>query len=255
MLKNEYSDTFTQSKYETLTYEPGLQDSGDLEASTKTINAPAEASGTANADYHASLTLPKPDDVRLAVKRICARFEVVIDSIASGDIALYCRVYVDVQDAAHRLFDMEWTAAGDKLTAVDTTKDELPAIYDLLRDGAAHTFYFFFWKTGSGEGITISTVRVWEGLGSHIVGAGTPCLDIIHTGFLSGFMACGVAGSGSAMLRLCQGIQDETYLWYVVSAGIETAIPFTMGENLGIAANSTINTDLIHLIRIILIIK
>jgi len=255
MYEKEYSDTTEKGKYETLIYQPGLQDSGDLENDIRTITNTLEATGLVNADYQVSLTIPKPEDVRLLIKRICARLEVTIDAIPAVNTALYCRVYVDVQNTDHRLFDLNWTSAGNKLTAVDTCSGERIDIFDLLRDGTAHTFYFFFWRTGAGDGISISTVRLWEGIGSHIVGAGTPCLGIVHTGFLSGFIACGNVGSGNPILRLCQGIQDDTYLWYIVSANIEVTVPLIIGENFGIAVNATLNTDFTFLIRAIFILK
>ncbi|MDO9333406.1 MAG: hypothetical protein Q7T57_02650 [Dehalococcoidales bacterium] len=255
MFTKEYSDTQAKEKLEVLAYQPGLQDSGDLEAGAKAITAVTEASGLGNATYTASLTLPKPSDARLIVKRICARLQVTVDTIPSGDTNLYCRVYVDEQNAAHRLFDADWTSTGAKLLALDTHAGALATIFDLLKDGASHTFYFFFWKAGTGSGITISLLQLWEGVGSKIVGAGTPCLGISHTGLLSGFMACSKVGSGSTALRLCQGTQDTTYLWYIISTASESPVPLTMGVNFGIAINTTVDTDLAYLLRIILVLR
>ena len=113
-----------QEKIETIVYSPSVKDSGDLESATKTITATAEASGSANADYNAVLTLPDPDDARLVVKRIAARLAVTIDSFDTATI-LYCRVYVDAQDADHLLFDESWNSTGAKLAAEDT---RLPSI-------------------------------------------------------------------------------------------------------------------------------
>ena len=255
MFTKEYSDTPSKEKLEVLLYQPGLQDSGDLEPATKTITAAVEASGLGNATYSASLTLPKPSDDRLVVKRICARLQVTIDTIAGGDTDLYCRVYVDGQDANHRLFDMDWTSTGVKLTALDTHSGALSTIFNLLKDGTSHTFYFFFWKAGTGAGITISLVQLWEGVGSKIVGAGTPCLGISHTGQLSGFLACSKAGTGSSALRVCQGIQDSTYSSYLLSATYEAPIPYTMGVNFGVVINTTFETDIAYLMRILVIFR
>jgi hypothetical protein len=68
--------TDTQEVIEAISYQPGLQDSGDLEAGTKTITATAEATGVNAADYHAVMSLAKPDDLRLTVIRIAARLAV-----------------------------------------------------------------------------------------------------------------------------------------------------------------------------------
>jgi hypothetical protein len=51
MFTKEYSDTPTKEKLEVLLYQPGLQDSGDLEPATRTITASVEASGLGNASY------------------------------------------------------------------------------------------------------------------------------------------------------------------------------------------------------------
>ena len=108
----------TQEKIGLIEYLPYLENTGDLEAGTKTITATSEATGVANADYSMALTLSKPSDARLVVTRIAARLAVTIDSF---DVAehLYCRVYVDAQDANHRLFDEDWNSIGAKLDAVD----------------------------------------------------------------------------------------------------------------------------------------
>jgi hypothetical protein len=255
MFTKEYSDTLAKEKLEVLLYQPGLQDSGDLETGTKTIAAAVEASGLGNASYTVSLTLPRPTDDRLVVKRICARLQVTIDAIAGGDTDLYCRVYVDAQDAAHRLFDLDWTSTGVKLLALDTHSAALSPIFDLLRDGNSHNFYFFFWKAGTGAGVTISLVQVWEGVGAKMVGAGTPYLGITHAGLLSGFMACSKVGTGSSSLRLCQGIQDTNYGSYLVAVISESPIPLTMGVNFGVAINTTVDTNLAYLLSIFLTLR
>ncbi|MDD5038768.1 MAG: hypothetical protein PHN78_05570 [Dehalococcoidales bacterium] len=202
MFDKEYSDTAVKEKMEMISYQPGLQDSGDLETGTRTITATAEASGLVNADYSASLTLSPPADARLVVKRICARLQVTIDTIPSGDTDLYCRVYVDAQAAANRLFDLNWNSTGAKLSAVDTYPANLAAIFDLLKNGSSHTFYFFFWKVGTGTGIVISLVQLWEGVGSSLVGAGTTILAFDLVG-LAGIVArAAIGGMGSSDIRL-----------------------------------------------------
>ena len=108
-----------QERIEGISYTPNSQYSTDLETGTKAITATSEASGLANADYSSALTLPRPADARLAVKRIAARLAVAVDSF-DGATHLYCRVYLDQQDAAHMLFDEDWTGTGTKLAAVDT---------------------------------------------------------------------------------------------------------------------------------------
>ncbi|MBU2685741.1 MAG: hypothetical protein KKF27_21060, partial [Gammaproteobacteria bacterium] len=54
-----------QEQIELLFYSPGVMDTIDLEAATKTITVIVEATGLANADYSKGLTLPKPSDARM----------------------------------------------------------------------------------------------------------------------------------------------------------------------------------------------
>jgi len=77
--------TDTQERIEGISYMPGLQDSGDLETGTKTITATAEAAGVNNADYHAVMTLAKPDDLRITVLRIAARLGVTVESMTADN--------------------------------------------------------------------------------------------------------------------------------------------------------------------------
>lgn len=116
MVDKLHSDT--QEKIELVSYSPLYPTTGDLEAGTKAITAISEASGVGNADYSATLALASPSDARMAVLRIVSRLSVTIDSFDTAT-HLYCRVYVDVQDADHRLFDEDWTTTGTKLDAVD----------------------------------------------------------------------------------------------------------------------------------------
>lgn len=105
MADKYHSDT--QEKIETITYTPAVPGSGDLEAGTTTVTATSEASGVGNADYSAALTLPAPSDARMVAQRIATRLVVTIDSFDAAT-HLYCRVYMDVQDADHRLFGEDW---------------------------------------------------------------------------------------------------------------------------------------------------
>ena len=152
-LKLAGEETGIQEKIELIKYNPGFQDSGDLETGTKTITA---TSKQAAADYSKSLTLAKPSDTRIVVSIIVAR-----DSGSSAN--LYCTVSVDSADGStNKLFDAVdlQASAGLALTNVSSG-----AIFNLLSDGAAHTFYFFFW-VDSGNSV-ISLVELWEGVGSN----------------------------------------------------------------------------------------
>ena len=195
----------TQEKVESIQYNPGVQDTGDLEAATKTITATAEATGLANADYNAALTLPKPDDTRIAVKTVGARLAVTIDSFDTAT-NLYCRVYVDAQDSDHMLFDEDWSSTEAKLSSTELTSG---TIFDLLSDGEAHTFYFFFWVNQANNAV-ISLVQLWEAVGTRrypsISGNPYRLLNIKHEGFVTVWAQLGRIGTGSPTLYLCQAI-------------------------------------------------
>ena len=255
MFTKEYSDTPSKEKIEVLLYQPGLQDSGDLEPATKTITATAEASGLANVTYTASLTLPKPSDDRLVVKRICARLQVTIDTIAGGDTDLYCRVYVDAQDTAHRLFDLDWTSAGIKLLAVDTHSGALAMIFNILKDGANHTFYFFFWKAGTGAGITISLVQLWEGVGSCSISEPYPAIDILHQGFIS---MCGYIsriGTGTPIFNLLSVYSNWFELYYTSGLDQHIRIPLVLVYNNSLSTKGSVASDLNYVPRVEMILE
>ncbi len=215
----------TGNRVKLISYEPGCKDTGDLEAATKTITATLEASGLVNADYSSAQTLTAPSDARMIVDRIAARLAATIDSLSTG-ANLRCRVYVDVQDADHLLFDETWDASGAKLDAVDTHSGALATVFGLLADGTEHTFYYFFWKDAAGVGDTvISLVETWYGAGSCRTTAasyGNPLpssLRIKHQGrlYYSVYFTRndGSAGSGNANAY----IADFTYTWMGINQG------------------------------------
>ncbi len=203
-----------QEKIERLSYNPQVKNTGDLEAATKTITATSEASGTGNADYSASLTLPKPDDARLVVKRIAARLAVTIDSFDTAT-HLYCRVYVDAQDADHRLFDMDWDSTGAKLYGDDTNASDFPTIFNLLKDGTEHTFYFFFWVNQANNAV-ISLVQLWEGVGTcGTSGAGIIVLNLNFSGLTAFLAKTRKIGSGTPTIML----SPTSYYYYYIASG------------------------------------
>lgn len=160
---------------ERIAYLPYRKDSTDLEAATKTISATAEASGLPSADYNAALTINQPADARLAVLSIAARLSVTIDS-DDGAHDLRCRVYVDLQDADHLICDLTCTTTGNQLSAQSMTAAVKPILFALLNNGAAHTFYFYFWSPGNHSPV-ISVVQLWEAVGTNLcVGCGTPII-------------------------------------------------------------------------------
>ena len=127
-------------KIEFVTYSPTLKDTTDLEAGTHTI-VPTSRPAIGDAQYSASLTLPKPDDARLVVKRIAASLSVNIAGLGSAT-HVYLSVRVDVDDTDHELFSEDWTSTGAKLDGVDTYLDNKATIFNLLKDGSAYTILY-----------------------------------------------------------------------------------------------------------------
>ncbi len=181
-----------------ISYSPELQTSGDKEAATKTISATSEASGVGNADYSSALTLPAPTDARLAIAQITARLAVTIDS-DDGTHDLRCRVYVDAQAANNMLFDATYAATGAQLSVSFCTSSTLATIFALLKDGAEHTFYFFFWSPGNHSPV-ISVVQVWECVGTG-ARAWDTLLTLTHTGWVTFLPRLGRTGSGNFSAR------------------------------------------------------
>ena len=239
MAAKYHSDT--QEKIETITYSPGAQTTGDLETGTKTVSATSETSGTGNADYSQALTLAKPLDARLEVKSIVSRLKVTIDSMTAGH--LYCRVYVDAQAATHRLFNKDWTSTGEKLGAADLTSG---VAFNLLRDGSAHTFYFFFWvDTGNA---VISFVQLWEGVGScSTVGYQYTTLEVNHSGFLGFAVRLETIGSGTPVLRFRPESPDAVYYLHISGHAAVGNVPSLLVNNEVFSIYGSVVSDMNYL--------
>jgi hypothetical protein len=248
--------TDTTERIEAISYMPGLQDSGDLEAGTRTITATAEAAGINNADYHTTLTLAKPDDLRVNVLRIAARLAVTIDSMTAGQ--LNCRVYADIQDADHRLFDWHWANAGEKLAAIDTHNDNLNAIFNQLKDGQTHTFYVFCWvNTGNA---VISLCQLWEGVGTCSTDWwGMNILAMNYSGWVSTASRLYVQGNGPLKHMLTDGnFNQGNFITDIIS----NKVIYSLGETtclvkngVTIYAGNAIATDLTYLFGCLFVLR
>jgi hypothetical protein len=241
-----------QEKVETIACSPGAKDSGDLETGTKTITATAEASGVESADYNTGLTLPKPGDARLLLLRIAARLMATIDSMTAGH--LYCRVYVDQQDAEHRLFDEDWTTIGDKLDAIDTHSGALSTIFDLLEDGNAHIFYFFFW-VDSGNAV-ISLVRLWEAVGSKsTMWWNQTVLKVKHTGLMSLYVRVARVGTGTTSFALVKTIDSDLHPYSSASTSTDNPVACVVADDLEISTAGSVATDIHYIDRMSVILR
>ena len=232
---------------ESLTYDPDLMTTGDLEAGTAAI-VPTSRPAIGAAQYSTALTLAKPSDARIAVTRVEARLNVNIAGLGTAT-HLYCSVRVDIDDSDHELFLEDWTNNGNKLDAVDTTASTKAIIFALLANGAAHTFYFLFWAD-VGSQATINLVQLWEGVGSCQPGGSVSCVDITHTGLISISDKIAVVGAGSVSQSIYEG---------AITTGrriraVTTTAELSMGDNtclVGVKAilsvGGTVATDLNYL--------
>lgn len=163
MATKVFGDLLT--KYDTITYQPYLQTTNDLIAAVDNIAVVAKP---ANAQYSAALALPAPSDARLAVLMITARLSATIDAFNVGAAHLYVQCYVDDPTgllAARQLFNLDLVApAGNNLAVQSTQVGNKETIFNLLKDGGAHTFYFFLWVDAGN--VNISLLQLWEAVGS-----------------------------------------------------------------------------------------
>jgi hypothetical protein len=181
MANKYHSDVSNPPTLESINWYPSLKTTGDLEAATRTISATTEASGLGNADYHTHLSMTAPPvDTRFVVNSLASRLSVTIDS-DDGIHDLCCRVYIDAQDADHLIFDLAFTTTGNQLAVQPFAATTMAIIFNLLKDGASHTFYFYFWSPGSHSPV-ISVVQLQYGPGgASTTGLGTNILTFTST--------------------------------------------------------------------------
>lgn len=201
-----------------------LPTTNDLESATKTISATSEPSGIGNATYSASMTLPAISDARINIKNLAARLATTIDSMTAGH--LYCKVYVDVQDANHLLFSEDWTTTGEKLDATDLNSGNKATIFSLLGDGNAHTFYVFCWVDANNA--VVSVMQLWEGVGTCTTGY-VNVLELTHSGYVSVSMVGLVQGTGAVTMLMYEktnssnwgSLASSVYGMYLCNTGIK----------------------------------
>jgi hypothetical protein len=186
MTDKYHSDT--QEKIEVLSYAPDIQNSGDLEAATKTISATTQPGA---ADYSASLTIPAPGDARWQVKRAGIRLQLTVDSISAGH--LYGSLYVN--GVERKTLDL--TGTGDKIAVVDLTEGQ-------FNIGTANNFEVYLWvDTGDA---TVSLCQIWQAVGSTDTGYTFPfCLQLMHKGMVQWMIETNRIGSGTGDLRIGEG--------------------------------------------------
>ncbi len=216
MLKLAGETGTIKEKIQIINYSPGLQDTFDLESGIHTI-VPTTRPPIGSAQYSCVLTLPAPADARLAVKRIATRLNINIAGLGTAT-TVYCSVRVDADDTDHELFNLSWTSTGSKYAVIDVHPAYKSAIFNLLRDGSAHTFYFLFWADAANQA-SIDVVRLWEAVG--VSGMNEyGCLELTHEGLFAISDIPGTVGTGAynqASARDDSG--SDMHRYHVHSAG------------------------------------
>ena len=255
MLKLAGETDIGLEKIEHIFYCPDEPLTPDLESGTHTI-VPTARPAIANAQYSYALTLPKPDDARVEILRVAARLSVNIAGLGTAT-HVYCSVRVDVDDADHELFSEDWTSTGAKLAAVDTHSGALSTIFELLKDGQAHTFYFLFWADVASQA-TIDVVQLWENVGTCATSYVT-CLRLKHTGLAGVGSYCRRTGSGTPKL---QALMDSTYNPAGVHIDLSGHDSYSkempailIPDHTYIWMRGTVSTDLNHFYRIRFVLR
>ncbi len=230
---NLHTDSY-KSVYENIGWYPLLKDTTDLITGTKTITRTAEASGTGNADYSSAQTLTTApylnfvpstlEACRIEITRLASRLSVTIDS-DDGTHDLRCSVYVDTQATANKLFDITCTTTGNQLAVQALLVGTKDVIYNLLKDGAAHTFYFFFWSPGNHSPV-LSVCQLWYGVGASGTGqAYAVTLTLKGTCWFKAHVYNTSVGTVAAMFAIYIPYTDTAYTF--LSGANSSSVNFT----------------------------
>lgn len=150
------------------------------------------------------------------------------------------------------MFDEEWTSTGAKLDAVDSHSGALSTIFDLLKDGASHTFYFFFWVNQANNAV-ISVVQLWEGAGATCSTSSLLVATLTYTGLLNIGFYPGKIGTGTYRQTL---IADSTLFgsnyahWVFDATDVYAPIPQTLcliEREMNIFLKTSVATDIVHI--------
>jgi hypothetical protein len=240
-------------------YAPVIGDTGDLEAATKVISATSEAAGLGNATYSKALgAMAKPSDTRFVIDSMMTRLSIITDAFTCAH--LRCRVYVDAQAANNMLYDLDIVAGPATTVAVSPcTTAVLPTVFALLTDGAAHTYYFFFWVDAGAA--TLSAVQLWKHYGCiGTNGGGTQFAHINHSGLLS--IACyhmklGAGTNCYFIFAPCLGFANTFANNFAVSnyaSGSYLANP-VVDDPILRYVNFTVQTDMMYLQSLCILFK
>jgi hypothetical protein len=179
----------TKERTDAIIYSPGLQNSGDLESSTKNITVTSKP-GTP--DYGANLTTIDVPDARLKVKRLCQRLLVHIDSF--GGVPAATKLYYSLEVNGVERASGEFTTAGaDNPVSWDLTEGQ----FNL---GVNNSIQVFLW-VDQGNAV-VSLVQLWQAVGTCTTGWSAFPLEIEHSGLAQVSANFTRVGSGSPSCHL-----------------------------------------------------
>jgi len=211
-------------------YDPGVQDSGDLEAATRTITATAKP---ATADYSTNLTIASPPDARLRIMLLGLRWQTTIDAFGAGTTTLNYSVHVNGTERATG----SWTATGNNFGAVNLSEGQ----FNL---GSANTIEIFLWVNG-GDGATISVVQFWLAWG-YTGSVWAWIAEIEHAGFLPVQGLLSRIGTGTPVFRVVGDPIAYVHFAFYGSQGVGAGIslPIALANKFRLACGGSVVTDL-----------
>lgn len=176
-----------QEVLKAIRYNPGLQDSGDLEPATKTITA---TSKQAVSDYSTNLAVPAPP-AELTVLRLGLRLQVTIDSFGGSPVATRLNYSIEVNGVERGTG--HWTSAGAQFAGIDLLSGQ----FNL---GIANAIRIYLW-VDQGNAV-VSLCQVWLGVGTAATGGHASFLRLTHTGFFQCSVTIARRGTGAASLTV-----------------------------------------------------
>jgi hypothetical protein len=246
MADKYHSDT--QEKIETITYNPALQDSGDLELGTKTITA---TSKPATPDYVTNLTTPDVPDSRVIVRKLCQRLNVYIDSFNASATKLYYSVEVNGIERV----------TGNFVGAGSNNPVGWLLIEGQFNLGTANTIEVFLW-VDAGNAV-VSVCQLWQAVGSNTsaehVSAGN-VLVVQHSGLMSIGFTGRILGTGSptfVIYPLELDSQPHGYRLFSRTGDYARATPdcLALVRELNLRAQGTVGTDINYFTEMLFILR
>lgn len=224
-------------KVEYFEYEPGPQESGDLEPATKTINVTSEQ---ASPDYSATLTIPASPDARIVVLRTTICLNVTIDSWAGAGTTLNYNVKrggvsiatggISGTGALQALFDVTTSCTGAQALTVffwvDADSCVLSAVElkasvgvsqaeeSVLRIDNAGVVTLVGAFTSTGEGSSTGQLFLYPG---STVGTG---LYLAMRDIAGGYFDATITHNDGCLLNVSPGGGSEQQMLFVISIGL-----------------------------------